>query len=193
MVSLGYHVHCDQNKRTQKQFITLDPGYKVIVAMLPIVNRQWHRAFTHPWSTRAMRCVAKTLIHWLAVVYDFVPIERLWIPFWLAGNISYIIITVMTHEHGVLNEFNINFVQQVVYTNNNKKINTLHGGFPHKGQKKKYFSVPWRHQMQYISIQSIHNLIFRMGSHLPFPGFPESPDHLLPNEYLVHISQLNNR
>ena len=36
MVSLGYHVHCDQNKRTQRLFITLDSRYKVTVAELPL-------------------------------------------------------------------------------------------------------------------------------------------------------------
>ena len=28
MVALGYHVHCDQNKRTQRLFITLDLRYR---------------------------------------------------------------------------------------------------------------------------------------------------------------------
>ena len=36
MVSLGYHVHCDRNKRTQRLFITLDSRYKVTVAEWPL-------------------------------------------------------------------------------------------------------------------------------------------------------------
>ena len=36
MVALGYHVHCDQNKRTQRLFITLDSPYRVTVAEWPL-------------------------------------------------------------------------------------------------------------------------------------------------------------
>ena len=36
MVSLGYHVHCHQNKRTQRLFITLDSRYKVTIAEWPL-------------------------------------------------------------------------------------------------------------------------------------------------------------
>ena len=36
MVALGYHVHCDQNKRTQRLFITLDLRYRVTVAEWPL-------------------------------------------------------------------------------------------------------------------------------------------------------------
>ena len=60
MVALGYHVHCDQNKMTQRLLIILDSRYRVTsyncrVAslMFPIANRYWHRAFHGPWSVRA--------------------------------------------------------------------------------------------------------------------------------------------
>ena len=36
MVALGYHVHCNQNKRTQRLYITLDSRYKVTVAEWPL-------------------------------------------------------------------------------------------------------------------------------------------------------------
>ena len=36
MVSLGYHFHCDQNKRTQRLFVILDSRYKVTVAESPL-------------------------------------------------------------------------------------------------------------------------------------------------------------
>ena len=36
MVALGYHVHCDQNKRTQRLFKTLDSCYRVTVAEWPL-------------------------------------------------------------------------------------------------------------------------------------------------------------
>ena len=36
MVALGYYVHCDQNNRTQRLFITLDSRFKVTVAEWPL-------------------------------------------------------------------------------------------------------------------------------------------------------------
>ena len=98
MFALGYHVHCDQNKSTQRLFITLDSRYRVTVAEWPLwcfpLPTDTDTEFgPHGLALTQLYIAYPMILHPIIYAYDFVVIHFVscwcqisWKPCWFIIN-----------------------------------------------------------------------------------------------------------